>query len=95
MINIQEYDELSDRGVVRIVNVKPDFDNKTLTIVVECDLKTPTKLDFLLAYITLAIPAAMLARITRKITGRKGTPLERFCMDYYYETSIKLLAKES
>jgi hypothetical protein len=58
-------------------------------------LRTPTKLDIFLAYITLAIPAAMLARVTRILTGRKGTPLEGFCMEYYYDQSVKLLAKDS
>lgn len=56
--------------------------------------KHPTKLDFLKAYLTLAIPAAMLARVTRYITGRKGTPLERFCMEHYYDQSVKLLRKD-
>lgn len=57
--------------------------------------KHPTKLDFLKAYLTLTIPAAMLARVTRFITGRKGTPLENFCMKHYYDQSVKLLAKDS
>jgi hypothetical protein len=93
-MNINKYDaiEFEKRGVLHLTNVKI-IDMK---IVLEhtSDLRKPTKLDFLKAYLTLAIPAAMLARITRKITGRKGTPLEGFLMEHYYNMSVKLLAKD-
>lgn len=51
----------------------------------------PTKKEKFLGYISLCIPSAMLARLVRKITGTKGTPLEVFLMDYYYKMEKKLL----
>ena len=79
--NIDEY--AKRKGVVPI-----DFN---LDIV---SMRTPNLLDFLLAYVTMCIPAAMLARVTRKITGRKGTPLENYLMDHYFNMSVKLLRKD-
>jgi len=49
------------------------------------------KLKWILGYLSLCIPAAMLARVTRKLTGRKGTPLERFLMEYYYKMQKRIL----
>jgi len=93
-MRINKYDaiEFDKRGVLHITGCS--FQNNTITLTSRLDLRKPTKLDFLKAYITLAIPAAMLARITRKITGRKGTPLEGFLMEHYYDMSVKLLAKD-
>lgn len=93
-MKINKYDsvEFEKRGVLHLTNVK--FIDMTIVLNFTSDLRKPTKLDFLKAYLTLAIPAAMLARITRKITGRKGTPLEGFLMEHYYNMSVKLLAKD-
>lgn len=46
---------------------------------------------WILGYVSLCIPAAMLARVIRKLTGRKGTPLERFLMEYYYDMQNRIL----
>lgn len=92
-INRYDASEFERRGVLHLTNVK--IIGMEIVLESTSDLRKPTKLDFLRAYITLAIPAAMLARITRKITGRKNTPLERFLMEHYYDKSVKLLAKES
>lgn len=51
----------------------------------------PNKLQTFLGYITLCIPAAILARAVRKVTGTKGTSFETFLMAYYYETEQLLL----
>lgn len=37
------------------------------------------------------IMCGALARITRKITGRKGTPLEIFLMETYYNLEYRIL----
>ena len=94
-MNKYEAIEFEKRGVLHITGYRINFEDKTLVLESKFDLRKPTKLDFFLAYITLAIPAAMLARVTRYITGRKGTPLERFLMGHYYDMSVKLLAKDS
>lgn len=44
-----------------------------------------------LGYVSLCIPAAMLARVVRFLTGRKGTPLEVGLMEYYYDMEKRLL----
>lgn len=94
-MKINKYDaiEFDKRGVLHLTNVK--ITDMKIVLEHKSDLRKPTKFDFLKAYLTLAIPAAMLARITRKITGRKGTPLEKFCMKHYYDMSVKLLRKDS
>lgn len=48
-------------------------------------------LQWTLGYVSGAIPAAMLARLVRKLTQRKGTPLERFLMEHYYEMERRIL----
>lgn len=50
--------------------------------------------EWILGYISLCIPAAMLARVVRKIVGIKGTPLERYLMDYYFEMERRLLVSK-
>lgn len=51
----------------------------------------PTKTEVVFGYLSLAIPSAMLARIVRKVTGEKGTPLENFLMEHYFNMERKLL----
>ena len=41
----------------------------------------------------LPISIAILARITRSVTGRKGTPLERYLMDGYYKLEYYFLGE--
>ena len=43
----------------------------------------------------MCIPAAFLARFTRKVFGVKGLPLEKACMKYYYKMERKLLGLRS
>lgn len=92
-MNRHDISEYEKRGVLHLTS-KLKIVGNTLVLTYKSDLRKPTKLDFLKAYLTLAIPAAMLARITRKITGRKGTPLEGFLMEHYYDQSVKLLRKD-
>lgn len=47
--------------------------------------------EWVLGYVSLCIPAAMMARAVRKVVGIKGTPLERYLMDYYFEMERRLL----
>jgi len=54
-------------------------------------MKKISTLKWILGYLSLCIPAAILARVTRKFTGRKGTPLERFLMEYYYDMQKRIL----
>lgn len=93
-MKVNKYDaiEFEKRGVLHLTNIK--IIGMKMILEHKSDLRKPTKFDSLKAYLTLAIPAAMLARITRKITGRKGTPLEGFLMEHYYNMSVKLLAKD-
>ena len=49
------------------------------------------KMNKIKAYLTLTIPAAMLARIVRFVTGVKGTKIELLLMSYYYKMEKKLL----
>lgn len=91
-MNKHEASEFEKRGVLHLVGL--DFIGTTMVLFSKLDLRKPNKLDKALGYASLAIPAAMLARVVRKVTGRKGTPLEKFLMDYYYNKSVKLLARK-
>ena len=42
----------------------------------------------------LPITLAILARLTRKVTGRKGTPLEVYLMERYYKLEYYFLGEK-
>jgi len=92
-MNKHECLEFEKRGVLHFIGA--DFKNNTIIINSKFELRKPTVIDVLKAYLTLTIPAAMLARVIRKTRNRKGTVLENICMKYYYDNTVKLLAKES
>ena len=86
--------EYFNRGAIDLTRSSINIEESGLRIIAATKLKAPTKLDFLLAYVTMTIPAAMLARVVRKITNRKGTPLEDYLMNYYFDMTVKLLRKD-
>lgn len=92
LINKYEAIEFDKRGVLHMEEF--GFENNTMTIKSRLDLRKPTLFDTVLAYLTGVIPAAMLARVVRKVTGQKGTPLENALMRFYYDGSVVLLRKK-
>lgn len=93
MMNKDESLELAKRGVLHLTGL--DIKDGTIILYSKLDLRKPKLIDKVKAYLTLTIPAAMLARVIRKTRNRKGTFLENICMKYYYDNMVKLLAKES
>lgn len=92
--NIANFFEYLDRGAIDLSKSELGMNGNTIRIIAKANIKEPTKLDFFLGYVTMTIPAAMLARGVRKITGRKGTPLEDYLMKYYFDMTVKLLRKD-
>lgn len=72
--NLIEYQK---RGVVEVEEFKYNHKTNTLTAFYDLKLKNPNELDFFLAYVTLCIPSAMLARVVRKVTEKKRNPFRK------------------
>lgn len=51
----------------------------------------PNKKELLIGYLTFTIPSAIIARLVRRLTGTKGSPLENFLMEYYFKMEKKIL----
>ena len=93
-MNFGEMGEFEKRGLIAVDACSYDSEKDTITVYLDVKLRKPTLSDKILGYLTGVIPAAMLARVVRRMTGKKGTPLEKTLMDFYYDGCKVLLEKK-